>query len=255
MSHEDKWMELNLDPDAVAILKQHRIPGLTPRQADCLETALMSRIGQPSRRDPWAGVRVAWLQVRLQPTTYLSGSLALWVVGVLVSFGAHTLREPVGSLVVWAVLAPWMAVIALVGPTGWRTGALRQLTVAAPLQPWQVRVWQAMGLGGINLGLMGVIAALGLPGVGLKALLVWWVPFAVAGGAVLWITTRSWSASADTALVGVLAAADSLLVFGIGALTPGWLRPVPAIPPTAWVWVAGSVLVLASGIWARLKVG
>lgn len=255
MSHDDKWADLGLDTEEVRILARHEMPGLTARQAERLEADLMSRIDPRVSRDPWAGMRVAWLQVRLQPAAYLSGSLALWVAGVLVSIAAHIMGAPVGSLVVWAVLAPWMAVVALVGPTGWRTGALGRLTAAAPLQPWQIQAWQAMGLGGINLGLMVIIAAIGLAGVGMKALLVWWVPFALAGGAILWVTTRSWSSRAGTVLVGALAVADSLLVFGIGALSPGWLQPGPALPVTTWVWVAGSMVVLASGIYARLRAG
>ncbi len=254
MSHQDKWAPLSLNVEEIETLARHETPGLTARQSERLESALMSRIDRRVTRDPWAGMRVAWLQARLQPMAYLGGSLVLWVAGLLISMVAHTLGAPVGSLVVWAVLAPWMAVVAWVGPTGWRTGALGRLMAAAPLQPWQTRAWQAIGLGALNLGIMAIIATTGLAGVGLKALLVWWVPFALAGGAILWVTSRSWSPRTGTVLIGFLAAADSLLVVGLGALSPGWLQPVTTIPVAAWVWVAGSVLVLVSGIWARLRV-
>lgn len=252
MKNDKKWTNLGLDEADIDLLSRYKTPGLSPVQSARLEEELMTRITEMPIRDPWAGLRVAWLQVRLKPVTYLGGTLALWLVGTIVSLGWHRLSSG-APMLVWAILAPWMAIGAWLGPSGWRTGALKEFSQAAPLRPWQIRSWQASGIAMLNVILVLIVVVVGFGNAWVKVLVEWWIPFAMAGGGVLWLSTRRMKPFTATALTILLAAANMVLVVGLVAWLPGWQQAATSVPVTMWTLSVLSVLALLGGILVRAR--
>lgn len=253
MHESDRWRELGIGPDDRETLARHAVPGLDPEQQEQLRAALWSRARAAGGPGRFAGLRVAWMQIRLQPLLYIGGSLILWSAGTLIAMAFQAQGVTAVPLVVWPILAPWMAFMAIFGPGGWRTGALGRILAAAPIQPWQARVWQSMGLGALNLLFMAILSVTGLGGVGIKVLLEWWIPFALAGGVLLWITTWPIRPRIGMAMVAAFGAADSALVLLFGALWPAWIAQEGGVPFAAWLIGLASTAVLASGILARIR--
>lgn len=251
MSGSDRWRDLEVSPDDRTTLARHAVPGLEPQQEERLLADLLSRANRAPHPGRLAGLRVAWMQVREEPLVHFGGSLAVWAAGVLVVLALQTQADSGVPLLVWPLLAPWMAFMAIFGPGDWRTGALQRILAAAPIQPWQARAWKAMGLGGLNLLFMVTLSVTGLGGVGAKALLEWWIPFALAGGALLWTTTWPVRPRVGMAMLAAWGAADSTLMLVFGALWPGWMEG--GVPLAAWALGAASAAVLASGIVVRMR--
>lgn len=257
MGRDDDWGALGLDPEEAARLRRHRpTEGMSPHRAEELRARILSRLDAPGPRvDPWAALRAAWFHLRLRPLSLLGGSAALLALGVVVmGLGAHGIALPKSiPLALWAVMAPWLAFLAVLGPSRWGSDALGQMVLASPLQAWRIRLWEAFGLGILDGAFVSVVGALwaGAIGASLTAMMLhWWVPFLLSAGVALWLAggrTRRRSAVV------------SILLCGLNTVLVGWLvwhgelavYLAPGVP-TAIGLLLGLGLTV-SGAWARWR--